>query len=323
MIRFFFSIIATLIFSLDSLMSQSILFESDRIFKEYILGKLVSIDNISLKYGFKAKSNSADKNSDDIFEYYKEYKIDNEKVTDKVFLSIVNETGERINKFEKNKKLELSLSFVQFTSEYNLNKIYEESKDYLKSKIDQRIYSTCGNISNIDKDILSRKFRNSQEYCFQESEYKSNKSISFNYKLNDISLLLDSPDWIMTSCNSIKAIIRPNIGVLSTTINITIPNLDCNYLPTRYESYHQALRYILNYKYEFSEAINKSSSWIGESSFYSCNGTIGFLIFKTGDHVYIHSEVPLWVWNEFKNSVSIGKYYNENIKYRYQLVVDP
>jgi hypothetical protein len=37
------------------------------------------------------------------------------------------------------------------------------------------------------------------------------------------------------------------------------------------------------------------------------------------DKSYIHKNVPIQVWNEFKKATSFGKFYNRNIKGVYQM----
>jgi hypothetical protein len=48
----------------------------------------------------------------------------------------------------------------------------------------------------------------------------------------------------------------------------------------------------------------------------------GFLIIETSKQEYIHKDVPIKVWEEFNNSTSLGKYYNRNIKNRFQLYLE-
>ncbi len=64
------------------------------------------------------------------------------------------------------------------------------------------------------------------------------------------------------------------------------------------------------------------SSWIREISFYKCNEKNGFLIIKTNKDEYIHSGVPKTVWLDFKNANSFGEFYNQNLKGRFQFIIN-
>lgn len=94
---------------------------------------------------------------------------------------------------------------------------------------------------------------------------------------------------------------------------------NCDQLPIRYSSYEEAVRTIETANFKVKESVNTSkSSWIRGAAYYSCHGTTGFLILKTDNHEYLHSEVPSGVWQGFKNAESFGSYYNQNIKHKYQ-----
>ncbi len=93
---------------------------------------------------------------------------------------------------------------------------------------------------------------------------------------------------------------------------------DCNQLPKQYSSYEEAIQKIKTTHFKVEENINTSkSSWVRGASYYSCDGISGFFILKTDNKEYIHSMVPIGVWNEFKNAGSFGSYYNQNIKHKY------
>lgn len=61
------------------------------------------------------------------------------------------------------------------------------------------------------------------------------------------------------------------------------------------------------------------SSWVRGAEFHSCDGTTGFFILRTADRDYIHVDVPVAVWQGFKEASSFGSYYTANIKRRYRL----
>jgi KTSC domain len=94
----------------------------------------------------------------------------------------------------------------------------------------------------------------------------------------------------------------------------------CDSIPKRFASYEEAARKIEEAKFSFSEEIfTPESSWIYGASFYSCDGTLGFLRIRTDHENYYHQNVPITVWESFKNSDSKGQFYNEELRGNYVL----
>ena len=97
---------------------------------------------------------------------------------------------------------------------------------------------------------------------------------------------------------------------------------DCNRIPTSFVNYDQALAQVKSASFRIKENVNTSkSSWIRSAIYYSCDSRKGFLIIKTDDREYIHQDVPIEIWNGFKNATSFGKYYDSYIKRRYKVVL--
>ena len=67
------------------------------------------------------------------------------------------------------------------------------------------------------------------------------------------------------------------------------------------------------------EVSTSRSSWINGASFSSCDGKIGFLIVQIGNRNYVHQNVPIAIWKNFKTSSSFGNFYNQNLKNKYRL----
>ena len=94
----------------------------------------------------------------------------------------------------------------------------------------------------------------------------------------------------------------------------------CEDLPNSFSSYQEADELILNATYPFTDEVNTSkSSWIRSAWYLSCDGKKGFFCYTTDKKLYIHQNVPLDIWHEFKNADSFGRYYNYNIKGKYRL----
>ena len=60
------------------------------------------------------------------------------------------------------------------------------------------------------------------------------------------------------------------------------------------------------------------SSWIRAAKYYSCDGEFGYFMLETDDKVYLHKDVPLRMWHGFKRSNSFGRFYNDQLKGRYE-----
>jgi hypothetical protein len=107
--------------------------------------------------------------------------------------------------------------------------------------------------------------------------------------------------------------------ILITIVLITCHSKNCEEIPQEFYSYEQAINEIQNSSFQFHGTSSKSSSWITNANYYSCDLKTGFLIIETSNKDYVHHDVPIVIWKEFNNSSSLGKYYNQNIKGRYQL----
>jgi len=111
------------------------------------------------------------------------------------------------------------------------------------------------------------------------------------------------------------------IGFFSA--NISCNNSSCNELPTQFNNYEQALSEIKSTDFSFEDSVDTSrSSFIESASFYSCDSKSGYLIIGIRNTEYIYQNVPISVWEEFKEAESFGKFYNSNIKDRYLLSLD-
>jgi len=94
--------------------------------------------------------------------------------------------------------------------------------------------------------------------------------------------------------------------------------INCTQLPKTYSSYKEAIKTVESAHFKIQETINTSkSSWIQQASYYSCDGKVGFFIFKTHSRKYIYSGVPVTAWEGFKKARSFGSYYDHYIKHKY------
>lgn len=106
---------------------------------------------------------------------------------------------------------------------------------------------------------------------------------------------------------------------LSFSLTAECQSLNCHNLPKTYSSYDVAINIVKSAKFKFSESVNTTkSSWISGATYLSCDGLFGYLIIIIGIKEYIHADVPLLIWNEFKNADSFGSYYNKNLRGRYR-----
>lgn len=109
------------------------------------------------------------------------------------------------------------------------------------------------------------------------------------------------------------------ISFISLLLNQSCSQKDsCEQLPHNFATYDEAIQKIKSSNFEIQEDINISkSSWIRGASFYCCNGRSGYFILVTDKKEYLYSDMPYSIWRAFKNADSFGKFYNENIKYKY------
>lgn len=99
---------------------------------------------------------------------------------------------------------------------------------------------------------------------------------------------------------------------------------DCTEISVSFSSYRQAKSEIRAADFLLKEEANTSrSSWIRSATYYSCDMETGFFEIETdkGNH-YIFKDLPISVWEEFKTAKSLGKFYNQNIRGRYQLLIE-
>ena len=100
---------------------------------------------------------------------------------------------------------------------------------------------------------------------------------------------------------------RTAIYVLITLISLSCYSPDCNNLPNNFESYDQAINLVKGSKFKISESANiptSGSSWVKGAHYYSCHGQIGYLIIEIDRKTYIHANVPVALWQQFKNASS-------------------
>lgn len=105
-------------------------------------------------------------------------------------------------------------------------------------------------------------------------------------------------------------------------ISHTVKSQSCKDLPDKFYSYSQAINSIESSTFKLTDKLpSDKSSWIVSANYYSCDGSYGYLVYKTNKgKEYVHEKIPLRAWTEFKNASSSGSYYVHNIKARYRLV---
>ena len=96
-------------------------------------------------------------------------------------------------------------------------------------------------------------------------------------------------------------------------------------LPKQFSSYDEAVNKVENASFstvEEAETEGKSeNNFIESAKYYSNDDVKGFLILNFNGKEYIFDEVPITVWNDFKSSDDMGKYYNKFIRGKYILTL--
>lgn len=116
--------------------------------------------------------------------------------------------------------------------------------------------------------------------------------------------------------NSVKIKIIFFVTIIITSCS----HNNCSEINTNFTSYENAIELVRETDFSIEEKVNTESSWIDFIEYYSCDEASGYLILNTKKgKSYIHKNVPIQVWNEFKNADSFGRFYNQNIKGNYYL----
>ena len=111
-----------------------------------------------------------------------------------------------------------------------------------------------------------------------------------------------------------------SIFVFGLLISCHSQKCDSLILSNNISTYKAAIEALKSTNFLIEENCNThKSSWILRAEYYSCNGKQGYFLITTSRKTYIHYDLPLEVWNEFKNADSFGKFYNAKIKSKYQL----
>ena len=97
----------------------------------------------------------------------------------------------------------------------------------------------------------------------------------------------------------------------------------CEAIDEKFSSYNDAVNKIENANFNFKDKVNTSkSSWLKQASFNSCNGNEGYFILETKQKSYVFKNLPISVWQEFKNADSFGTYYSSYIRDKYILILE-
>ena len=93
----------------------------------------------------------------------------------------------------------------------------------------------------------------------------------------------------------------------------------CTRMPESFRSKNEALEFIELERLIQEVADTSKSSWLRSASYYHDKSGAGYGVFQAGDRRYIHARLPRKIWDEFKSAPSLGRYYNEHIKGRYEV----
>jgi hypothetical protein len=107
--------------------------------------------------------------------------------------------------------------------------------------------------------------------------------------------------------------------IISFTVS-SCNSQDCKELPSSFDSYKHALSEVKSTDFKLEDSVNTSRSSVIESAnFFSCDGNNGYLIIEIRNTEYIYQNVPIAVWESFKNVDSFGRFYNRKINGSYKL----
>lgn len=117
-----------------------------------------------------------------------------------------------------------------------------------------------------------------------------------------------------------KTVIKMKQLILIMSFVIISCKGDCESLNKNFSTYKDAISSVKECGFKMEDKVNTDSSWIDSIEYYSCDEVLGYLIINTkSGHSYIHKNVPIQLWNQFKNADSFGRFYNQRIKGSYYL----
>ena len=113
------------------------------------------------------------------------------------------------------------------------------------------------------------------------------------------------------------------INILLFSLLIACNSTNCSEISKTFKTYNEAENTIESIDFKFVDDVDtSSSSWIRSANYYSCDGETGYFIYTTAKKKYIHENLPIDVWDNFKNAESFGSFYNKKIKHRYKLILN-
>jgi len=95
---------------------------------------------------------------------------------------------------------------------------------------------------------------------------------------------------------------------------------NCSNVPATFTSYDEAITDVHGATFDLVDSANTGqSSFVTSANYYSCDGQSGYLIVGLKGREYIHKDVPVQIWQQFKQATSYGEFYAEFIRGRYRL----
>lgn len=89
-------------------------------------------------------------------------------------------------------------------------------------------------------------------------------------------------------------------------------------IPATFSNYEHALNTVEKGSFAIDETTDTSESdWITSAHYVSNDGKKGILVLGMKEKEYIFADIPLQVWEDFKNAESKGKFYHTRIKGKY------
>lgn len=77
---------------------------------------------------------------------------------------------------------------------------------------------------------------------------------------------------------------------------------DCKEISNNFTSYQEAQTLIEKSEFAYIDKVNtEESSWIRSAKFYSCDKKSGYFIIVTDKEKYIHRNLPIEIWKNFKS----------------------
>lgn len=91
---------------------------------------------------------------------------------------------------------------------------------------------------------------------------------------------------------------------------------DCHKLPSTFQSSSEAIKVLENSRFYYDQSLKTTRrSGLMQARFVSCDFKTGYLLIKFDGIDQVYSDVDLTLWEQFRQTADIDKFYFDKIKH--------